>query len=80
MRWGAVLTFYFREAALGNKGFKLECIKFQVSSMVWMKNVTCQISKQRMLPPSSQQLLQQPWLCTQRGFTTEKSRILTLDG
>ena len=34
MRWGAVLTFYFREAALGNKGFKLECIKFQVSSMV----------------------------------------------
>ena len=45
---------------------------------LWTKNVTCHISKQRMLRPSSHQPLQ-PQLRNLRGFRMEKNRILALD-
>ena len=44
-----------------------------------MKNVTCYISKQRMLRPLSQQPLRHSQGCTLRGFKMEKSRRVALD-
>lgn len=49
------------------------------SSSVWMKNISCHMSEQKMLWPSSQPPLQPPQLCTLKGCRIEKSRILALD-
>ena len=66
-----------------------------ISYVLWMKNVACHISKQRMLRPSSQEGAQDgdkqaahcqaishcsnPQLCILRALRMEKHRILALD-
>ena len=45
------------------------------SKQMWRKNVTCKVSKQRMLQPSSHQPLQLPWRWALKELRMETDRL-----